>query len=136
MTATPAKSNYASTLTKGGTALGKYLVLDFPEIKTNKVESTNHAGGGVREYIPDGLYGLEDITISLIVASGVMSTLLAEVTNKTVSSIVMTSPNDTMTFDGFITSIKAEGADATAPDVNKATVVLSPTGAIAFTLPS
>lgn len=127
-----ANSNYASTFTKGGQSIGNCIVIDFPEIKMNKVESTNHASGGTREYIPDGLYGLGDITLSVIVGSGILSAMFTELDAGTISSCVITGSEDTMTFDGFYTSIKPEAADAQTPDVDKVTVVISPTGDIQF----
>ena len=129
---TSAYSNYGSTFTKGGSSIGACIVIDFPEITMGKVESTNHAGGGVREYIPDGLLGLGDITLSVIVASGVLSSIETELVAKTVSSCVITDSINTITFSGFYTSVKPEAADAQTPDVSKLTVVLSATGSIAI----
>ena len=129
---TTSYTNYASTLTKGGASIGNCLVIDFPEIKTNKIESTNHAGLGLREYIPDGLLGLEDITVSVIVASGVITALDTDVDAKTISAWAVKNSLNTMTFSGFVTSIKPEAADAQSPDIDKVTVVISPTGGIAF----
>lgn len=123
-----ANTNYGSTLTKGGQSIGKCIVTEFPEIKTEKVESTNHSSGGKREYIPNGLIGLEDITVSVIVASGIMAAMYADMEAKTVSEFEISNSEDTMTFSGFYTSIKPEAADSQNPDLDKLTVVISPTG--------
>ena len=127
---TTATSNYGSTLTFSGASIGACQVIDFPELTTDKMETTNHAGGGVREYIPSGLIGLGDITLSVITAASVVSALKTYMTNKTVATTVVANGVDTMTFSAFFTSVKPEGADATSPDANKVTVVLSPTGGL------
>lgn len=127
-----ASSNYGATFTKGGASIGNCMVIDFPEIKMDAVESTNHASGGNREFIPSMLYGLGEITLSVIVASGVVDAMFTELAAGTVSACVVANSQDTMTFDGFYTSIKPESADATSPDVDKVTVVIQPTADIAF----
>lgn len=127
-----AESNYGATFTKGSQPIGDCIVLDFPEIKMDAVESTNHASGGNREFIPSMLYGLGEITLSVIVASGVIDGMFTELAGGTISSCVITNSVDSMTFDGFYTSIKPEAADAQKPDVDKVTVVLQPTGDIQF----
>ena len=127
-----ATSNYGATFTKGSQPIGDCIVLDFPEIKMDAVESTNHGSNGAREYLPSMLYGLGEITLSVIVASGVLDGMFTELSAGTVSSCVITNSVDTMTFDGFYTSIKPESADAQKPDVDKVTVVLQPTGDITF----
>jgi hypothetical protein len=128
--ATIASSNYGSTFTFSGSAVGACVVIDFPELTTDKMETTNHAGGGVREWIPSGLIGLGDITLSVITAASVVSALKTYMQNKTVATAVVSNGVDTMTFSAFFTSIKPEAADATGPDANKLTVVLSPTGGL------
>lgn len=125
-----ADSNYGVTLTRAGSALGQVIVVDYPEVKTNKINVTNHASSGVVEYIYDGLVGLEDISLSLIAASGVLNTLKADMNNKVVNEYVISDEVDSWTFDALVTSIKRESADAQSPDVAKYTVVLSPTGAL------
>lgn len=127
---TTAISNYGSTLTFSGAAIGACIVIDFPELTTDKIETTNHAGGGVREYIPSGLIGLSDITLSVITAASVLSAIKTYMQNKTVATAVVTNGVDTMTFSAFFTSVKSEAADAQSPDANKVTVVLSPTGGL------
>lgn len=127
---TTAASNYASTLTFNGATIGACMVIDFPELTTGKIEITNHAGGGVAEFIPSGVLTAGDITLSLIDASGVFSALKTYMTNKTIATTVLTDGIKTLTFSAFFTSVKPEAADATSPDAVKLTVVLSPTGAI------
>lgn len=129
---TAATSNYGATLTHGGVAIGACMVIDFPEIITDKAETTNHAGGGVREYIPSGLIGLGDITISVILVAGVLSAIYTKMQNKIIASTVINDGIETKTFSGFFLSIKEEAADATGPDASKATVVITCTGGITF----
>jgi len=129
---THALTDYPGTCTFAGNAIGQYLIIDYPEIKTDKIEMTNHGSGGVREYIPNGLVGLEDITLSVLLATGTITTLDTALDAKTIGTVVLHNPHTTMTFSGFIQSVKVESADATSPDVSKATVVISPTGAIVF----
>lgn len=131
--ATEAYSNYASTLTKGGVAVGKCMVIDFPELSTDKLNTTNHASGGYAESIPSGLVALGDITLSVIVIDGVLATIRGEMLAKTISTVVIGDGVETMSFDGYYLSAKKEAADAQSPDVNKLTVVLAATGALVIT---
>lgn len=127
---TTATTNYGSTLTHGGVTIGVCMVVDFPEISTGKAVTTNHAGGGVAESIPNGLITLGDITLSVILAAGVLGAINTKIVNKTVATTVISNGVDTMTFLGYFLSVKAEAADATGPDANKATVVIASTGGI------
>jgi len=127
---TTATSNYGSTLTFNGATIGACVVIDFPEISTDKIETTNHAGGGVREYIPSGLRALGDFTLSVIDATGILSALNTYLINKTVATAVLSNGTTTLTFSAFFTNIKPEAADATGPDANKLTCTLAPTGGI------
>jgi len=131
--ATEAYSNYASTLLKGGVEVGKALVIDFPELATPKINTTNHASGGWSEAIPSGLIEVGDITVSVIVKDGVLAAIRAEMLAKTISTIALGDTVETITGDGFYVSIKKEAADAQSPDVVKATIVLAFTGALTIT---
>jgi hypothetical protein len=125
-----ADTNYGSTLTKGGTTVGKCMIIDFPEISTGKAVTTNHAGGGVAESIPNGLISLGDITLSVILEAGTLAGINTDIENKSVESIVITDNIDDMTFQGYYLSVKPEPADAENPDTHKATVVIACTGAV------
>jgi hypothetical protein len=126
-----ALTNYASTFTKGGTSMGKCIVIDFPELSTDKIQTTNHASGGRREYIPSKLIDASDITLSLLVDTG---TELVNINNElvagTISQCVVSNPQDTMTFSGWIQSAKEESADAQNPDAVKLTAVIVVTGGV------
>lgn len=125
-------SNYGSTFTKGGSSIGPCIVVDFPEISTEKKEMTNHASGGVREYIPSGLVGVGDITLSVLAQGNNIASMYSEMAAETVSECIVANPSDTMTFQGFYTSIKEEAADAQNPDLVKLTVVIACAGFINF----
>lgn len=129
---TTANSNYGGTLTFNGAAVGACMVLDYPEIATGKAVTTNHAGGGVAESIPNGLVSLGDFTISVILTAGLLAGIKTSIVNKTVASVVLTDAVETMTFSGYYLSAKKEAADATSPDTIKATVVIAATGGITF----
>ncbi|HLE52699.1 MAG TPA: hypothetical protein VI755_11590 [Anaerolineales bacterium] len=131
--ATEAYTNYGSTLTKGGVAVGACMVIDFPEIATGKANTTNHGSGGYAESIPNGLITLGDITLSVIVVDGVLATIRNEMASKTISSVVISDGVESMTFDGYYLSAKKEAADANSPDVSKLTVVIAPTGSLIIT---
>lgn len=123
-------TNYASTFTKGGTTIGKCVVIDFPELSTDKIETTNHASSGKREYIPSKLVDAGDITLSILAETGKLSTLVTDMNAGTVSAMVVASPLDTLTFSGWIQSLKEEQADAQSPDAVKITAVIVVTGGV------
>jgi len=127
---TVATSNYGSTWTFNGAVVGPCVVQDFPEISTGKIETTNHAGGGVSEFIPSGVVTLGEITMSVIAQAGILTTLKAALANKTIAPNIIGNAVETFTFNGFIMSVKPESADATSPDANKYTVVVAATGAL------
>ena len=46
---TTATTNYGMTYTFNGSAIGSCQIIEYPEVSTGVVETTNHAGGGVAE---------------------------------------------------------------------------------------
>lgn len=125
-----AESNYASTFTKGGSSIGKCIVIDFPELSTEKINVTNHASGGKTEYIPSKLIDAGDITLSILLENTELGDIYTDMEAETIETCVIVSPVDTMTFSGWYQSVKAEAADAQSPDAVKATVVLAITGGV------
>lgn len=119
------ESDYGSTITKGGTMVGKCIVIDFPEMATDKINTTNHAGGGFSSGIPSGLINVGDITLMVLMEAGVFAGVVDEMLAKTVSEVVITNTVDTITGDGFYLSIKEESADAQSPNAVRASVVVS-----------
>ena len=128
-----ASTNYGSLLTKGGVAVGKCMVVDFPEVTVSNIDGTNHQSGGVEERFPGGLRRFSEFTVELVVESGVMENINTELTNKTVSEVILTAGSVVQyTFDGFYTGYKPEPADVGSEDIVKASVTIQPTGAIAI----
>jgi hypothetical protein len=123
-------TNYASTFTKGGTTIGKCIVIDFPELSTEKINTTNHASNGKTEFIPSKLVEAGDITLSILAETGKLSTLNTDLAAGTVSAMVVASPVDTITFSGWIQSLKEEQSDAQSPDAVKLTAVIVVTGGV------
>jgi hypothetical protein len=127
-----AESDYGSTLTFGGVSIGKCIVIDFPELSTDKINITNHAGAGWSEGIPSGLINTGDITLMLLLETGTLSGITADILAKTVDQVSIANNIDAMVFDGFYLSCKPEAADAQSPDALRASVVITPTGTITF----
>lgn len=120
-------SNYGSTWTFDGESY-KCIVTGFPELKTDKINTTNHSSGGYGEAIPSGLIMVGDFTLEVLEESGNFAALLDHMVNKTVATSVIENNLTTLTGSSFILSAKPEDADAQSPDANKITVVVSPTG--------
>lgn len=125
-----ADSDYGSTLTKGGVTIGRCIVIDFPELTTDKIDTTNHASGGWSEGIPSGLIRAGDITLMVLIEGALVATVVAEMEAKTISTVVVANPQDSFSFSGFYQSIKVEGADAQSPNAVRASVVITPTGEV------
>jgi hypothetical protein len=125
-----ATSDYGATYTFNSSSIGELLNVDYPEVATDAVETTNHGSGGVREYIPSGLLGVGQFTLLILAASGTLGTLDTAIDNKTVANSVIANGVDTLTFSSFIVSYQLESADAQSPDADRITVVVQPTGAI------
>ena len=125
-----ADSDYGSTITFGGTPVGKCIVISFPELATDKINTTNHASGGWSEGISSGLINAGDITLMVLLETGVLDGMVADMLAKTVGAVVITNEVDTMSFDGFYLSVTPEAADAQSPNALRASVVITPTGEI------
>lgn len=130
------ESNYGATITFGGNPIGKCQVTGWPSIATEKVDATHHGSGGYAEFIPNGLITLGEFSISLILEDGVLDSIHDFMAAQTIDEVVIVDGIDTFTFDGFFLSAEKGEADATAPDVNKADVVIAATGAITITTTS
>lgn len=127
---TGTSSDYGGTFQfPSGTAYPS-MVLDYPELTMAGVEITNHAGGGVTEYVPSGLLDVGEFALSILGQHGTLNTLKTAQVAKTVALCVLTNPIDTMLFNGMLTSVKEEAADATSPDAVRITLSVRPTGAI------
>lgn len=126
-----AESDYGSTLTKGGQAIGRCIIIGFPELSSEKINTTNHASNGWSEGIPSGLIQAGDITCMVLLEEGTdITAMIDEMLAKTISEVVLANGVNSFTFDGFYLSVKPEDADAQAPNAVRASVVMTPTGEI------
>lgn len=125
-----AESNYGSTFTKGGSSIGKCVVIGFPELSTEKINSTNHASNGKTEYIPSKLIDAGDITLQVIASGTVFSDILTDMENATIEQCVISNPVDTFTFSGWYLKAKELDADGQNPDMVKVEVTLAITGGV------
>ena len=123
-------TDYGSTLTFAGTSVVDCTVIDFPELATEMIDTTNHASGGYGEQIPSGLIRVGDITLMVLMETGVLAAIQALMVAKTSGAIVVANEINTMTGTGYYKSIKQESADAQSPNAVRASVVLSFTGTI------
>ena len=123
-----ADSDYGTTLTKGGVTVGRAMVIDWPELATDEINTTNHASGGWSEKIPSGLINVGDITLMVLVEANLYGTVIAEMEAKTISAVVLSDAQDTFTANGFYKSVKKEAQDAQSPNAIRASVVISFTG--------
>lgn len=127
---TTATTDYGATYTFNGSSIGPCKVIAFPEVTTEAVETTNHAGGGVREFIPSGLLQVGEFQLEILAAAGLLGTLDTAMDNKTVANSVLANGVDTMTFSSFILGYQVLEADATSPDADRIQVTVKPTGGI------
>jgi hypothetical protein len=125
-----ADSNYGSTFTKGGSTIGKCIVVDFPELSTEKINITNHDSNGKTQYIPSKLIDAGDITLSVLAETTELSGIYTDMEAESIEQCIITNPVDTMTFSGWYQSVKEEPADAQSPDAVKLTVILAITGGV------
>jgi len=123
-------SDYGSTLTFAAQAIGKCIVIDFPELATDKIDTTNHASGGYSEAIPSGLLRIGDITLMVLCEAGKFGAIKDFMEAKTTGAIVVANPLDSFSGTGFFVSIKEEAADAQAPNAVRASVVMAFTGTL------
>lgn len=124
-------TNYGSLLKKSGVAVGKCMVVDFPEVTVSNIDGTNHQSGGVEERFPGGLRRTGEFTVALVVESGIMEAISADLVAKTIAPFTLTAGAVAQfTFSGFYTGYKPEPADVGSEDIVKASVTIQPTGAI------
>lgn len=123
-------SDYGSTLTFNASSIGKCIVIDFPELATDKINVTNHASGGYSEAIPSGLLTIGDITLMLLCEASKFGNIKDFMEAKTVGTVVISNGLDTFSGSGFFVSIKEESADAQGPNAVRASVVIAFTGSM------
>lgn len=125
-----AVSDYGSTFTFNGSTIGKCIIVGFPELVDDGVETTNHSTSGWGTSIPSGLIKAGDLTLSVLNETGVLTAIKNNMTSKTVANSVISNGIDTITVSSWIKSVKPEDADATSPKADSLTVVLACTGAV------
>lgn len=115
-----AESNYGVILKKGGTSIGQLTNLDLPKVSTESVEITNHAGGGVREYIPSGLLNFENFTATILASESAYSTVKTDIDAGTFATYTIDFTTGSgitdWSFSCYPVSIELSSADATSPD--------------------
>ena len=130
MTTTGTSSNYGSNFQFPSGTTYPAQVLDFPTSHMGVVSTTNHAGGGVTEYIPNGLLDISEFNLILLGQHGTMNTLKTAQVAKTVALCVLSDPIDTLLFNGMIMDVGKESADADNPTASRIPVTVRPTGGI------
>jgi len=100
-----------------------------PSIETEAIESTNHGNNGKKTYIPSGLIGLSEFSITVNYKS--TDSLAAEVGQMGNYKIVF--PNGlSWKFQAVMLSFSVNEADATSPDVLQAEISFQPSGECAI----
>ncbi len=133
------KSNYGTSISvKSGTSNtysrinGAYNIPDIDDTE-EQIEVTHHGSGRYRERIPSGLSDPGEYTFSMRVdtSDSVQQSLKTMKDAHTKASYKITWPDGHFkTFDGFVTGIKRNEADATSPDGINADVTLAVYGNI------
>jgi hypothetical protein len=124
-----ASSDYGSTFTFNSVSIGKCIIVGFPEVSDEGVETTNHSTSGYATSIPSGLVRVGDLTLSVLDESGVYAAIRLLMTNKTVATAAIGNGIESISGSAWVKSVKLEDADATGPKADTMTVVLACTGA-------
>jgi hypothetical protein len=133
-----ANSNYGVILSRETVTPGVYATVgsassvDLPKYITDALESTNHASGGLKTFIASGLKGIDAFSATYICDASLITLIKTDMRAKTISNFQLTGVGDftTITFQAFFKSFQILGADATSPDVIKATIEIQPTGSL------
>jgi len=134
-------SDYGAQLyTSSGSAgtyavIGEVVKITPPEIKSEKVDLTNHAStDGYKEFKPSGTkeVGEFDITLNLS-GSPLLNGFYTSMNAKTTEWYKVAFPTSSgsafyMRFEGFVTSVKPSAADAQNPKALQVDVKIQPTG--------
>lgn len=127
-----AESNYGSTFSKVGISPTlKCMVVDFPEKTVSNIDGTSHADGGVEQRFPGKLERWSESTLEVVVYSGVMEAIDADIAAHNISQCVLQAGDVVrITVSGFLTGYKLEPADVGSEDIVKASMTWQPTGAV------
>lgn len=134
---TSATTNYGTTLGKqdstGYVSIGEIVSIDPPEYMNSEVEATNHASGGVREFISGALKEMGSFKATVNMVSADIATLVTDLQAGTKGAYQVGFPNgDKQKFSALVTSIKPLGADAQKPDVLKAEITFRPSDSLSL----
>ena len=127
-----AQTNYGVSLGKQDSSLayatiGQLVSIDPPEMMKDAIESTNHASGGVRQFISGGLGEVGQFKATLNYVKANIATLYTDLQAGTVGryQVAFDSVN-AQQFGALVTSIKPLAADAKSPDVLRAEITFRP----------
>jgi hypothetical protein len=125
-----AESNYGSLFTKGNNSF-KCMVVDFPEQAVSNIDGTNHQSGGIEERFPGKLKRWTESNLEIVVESGTMEAIQADLDASAVDLCVLTAGDVVqISVSGFLVNYKIEPADVGSEDIVKATLTWQPTGSI------
>lgn len=124
--------NYPLVLSRNSVAIGHVQVGTWPNESTGKVELTGHDSAGAEESMPDGILRYSPAAMDLVPASGVMTTVRGDMTNKTVIGWSISDGIDTVTFSGWVMNIEKNDSDGNSPDAIKYKVTIQPTGPVTW----
>lgn len=111
-------------------SVGEVTVLEFPELINEPIEVTNHSSGSFREYIAGSLKEVASFNATLNYLTTV-SGLVNAWTNSTKQAYEIDFNNAVKwQFNGYVTNIKAESADAASPEATQITVTFRPTDSL------
>jgi len=130
-----ANTNYGVIFNKASALVGAVTNIDFPEILTEKAESTSHSSAGWREYIPNGLLEVGAFGVTLNVTSATISGVMADMIDHSVDTYTIKFPGTVIadwSFDAFPVSVKLDSADSQSPDVFSCVVEFQPTSDVAY----
>lgn len=112
--------------------IGEIVNLDIPSIVTNAIEKTNHASGGHRQFIPDGLISLDEFPITLNCTQTIVDSMYQNMRAKSVLLYKVVFPSGLgiadWSFGAFPTQIDIQEADAQSPGVMQIIITMRPTG--------
>lgn len=134
-----AYTNYAIQLEYETSTPGTYAVigsassLDMPKYVTEALESTSHSSSGVRTFVASKLKGMDSFSATYICDASLITLIKTSMRAQTIENFRISAIGDftALDFSGFYMSFQILSADATSPEVIKATIEIQPTGALA-----
>jgi hypothetical protein len=124
-------TNYGTLLKKATTSIGELVKIDPPEYTNPAVEATNHASGGVRNFISGGLREMTAFKATINYKIADIALLVTDLVAGTNAAYTVLFPDaSSMRFHAIPTSIKPLSADAQKPDVMQAEITFQPTDSL------